>query len=415
MLLGFCQYAFISLSVLMADIPAYENPSFFLNPIIMNNAEMLSATSYLRKKKISTPLTQQERLFSIFFERDDEHFITIVGDKLVLKLPKSGFLLTRKENVVDYSLKVYNKTIAEIKKKIGISPPSGYYYCWFVTDRSRFTEFGDYEPEVAGVTIFARYIIMPFNQFDNSQVIKNLLVNQGNLLPEMRIQAYGTFETTFSHELIHAIFNSYIAYPNINKMPVWWDEAVAINLSLGSKRFLTSEYKGYQRLFDYIVQRYGAEMLYKYIRLSADMAEADKPLLMLFNLNGYRGLNDASLDWEKKKNRVTWVIIAFYLAFMVSMMGFYPLRYGMIAMLVALLLTIGYIALLMNYPILKTHRIDISQIIILLIGGIVIYLIPVKYLIKDFKGEIPEDEYLPDEEEHQGEVIEFKKEDIDER
>ncbi|MBN1234395.1 MAG: hypothetical protein JXA60_13660 [Candidatus Coatesbacteria bacterium] len=358
---------------------------FFKNPVLKSKDDIIIKINHLRNKSKKYKLENHEKLFLTFFEDNTKYRNIEASKHLYLKIPDQGFLLSTNNLAIRQANNVFKKTANKIRKSLSIEIPEGFFYVWFVFDKSNFESFGNFEKDVSGVTLYCRYIVLPYSHLTPGQVMKNIskstIINQAPLLLEMKNFDYSIFEETFSHELVHVFINSYLNN-KVNNLPLWWHESVAIHYSTGSKRFLTREYKMYKEIFNFLEERYGKKELENYIKLSLLNVDAEFPLKTQFNIDDYSSLTMLTEKWFLTKKLIILAIMIMYLLFISSLAGFINPKCGMILLIAAIVETALYLLFMGFVSSFYTQKeILLARIIIILLSLALIYFIPISYLL----------------------------------
>jgi hypothetical protein len=214
-----------------------------------------------------------------------------------------------------------------LREQIGLPPPPGYVFYLSYPSLAAMPEilqaiFAD--PDIAGVTVFTRYVAV----FDNQE-----LDSFNRLLLEQALPA------TISHELVHAYINASLGAERLQAMPRWFDEGLATYLS-GSevehsvvtpsatlRRGTSAEYEQFNLIFDYLESRLGRPALLKAIRqavLQADAAQLYRPL----KIEDDAALLALAQQWQagRVRTRLIWLAGVLVLGMALALGGWGALR-----------------------------------------------------------------------------------------
>jgi hypothetical protein len=191
--------------------------------------------------------------------------------------------------------------IVRLRDELDIPAPEGYIFVRIFSSRQVMPELVQraFEDEnVAGVTIFTRYIAM--------------LAEEKNARAEKILQAQA-LPLTLSHELVHAYVNTVLGEDDFLHLPRWYSEGLAIYFS-GSgieHRVVTpgfeivqtspAEYIGYRDNFRYLESQLGRDRLEALVSASL---EENKPELLYHDL-GIESEDDlvaARGTWLRRQN-----------------------------------------------------------------------------------------------------------------
>lgn len=192
--------------------------------------------------------------------------------------------------------------IWQIRDEADLPPPPGYVFVRTYDSRQSMPPpiqaiFAD--PQVAGVTIYTRYIAV-------------LDERQPSLQQELlRRQA---LPATVSHELIHAYVHSSMALEDLGRLPKWYNEGLAIYFSgSGENHTLmtpnsllvqttTAEYLLYKQNFDYLESRLGRERLLELVRRSIQERQPEL-LYQELEIENERYLEMLARGWRERQVR----------------------------------------------------------------------------------------------------------------
>jgi hypothetical protein len=192
--------------------------------------------------------------------------------------------------------------VQQLRDEAGLPPPPGYVFVRSYTSRQAMPPrlqaiFAD--PQVAGVTIYTRYIAV----LDERQPSLQQELLRRRVLPG-----------TVSHELIHAYIHSSISLEDLGRLPKWYNEGLAIYFSgSGENHTLltpnsilvqttTAEYLVYKRNFDYLEARLGRQRFLELIRRSVEERQPDL-LYTALDIPDERYLEMFARAWKQRQER----------------------------------------------------------------------------------------------------------------
>jgi hypothetical protein len=192
--------------------------------------------------------------------------------------------------------------VQQLRDEAGLPPPPGLIFVRTYSSRQSMPAriqaiFAD--PQVAGVTIYTRYIAV----LDERQTSLQQELLRRQVLP-----------ATVSHELIHAYIHSSISLEDLGRLPKWYNEGLAIYFSdSGENHTLmtpnsivvqttTAEYLVYKQNFDYLEARLGRQRLLQLIRRSVEERKPDL-LYQALDIEDERYLEMFARGWRQRQVR----------------------------------------------------------------------------------------------------------------
>ncbi len=192
--------------------------------------------------------------------------------------------------------------VIKIRDEAGIDAPDGYVFVRFYSSREAMPDLvrrAFESPEVAGVTIFSRYVAV--------------LAENKRTWPQRALQLQTLPETT-SHELIHTYVNSTLGQLK-SDIPPWFSEGLAIYFSGSETKHTivtpnftisnssTEDYQLYDTAFKFLEARHGRERLLELINLS--IQEADPSILYLdLDISDDQRLVSQARAWSQQRNNL---------------------------------------------------------------------------------------------------------------
>jgi hypothetical protein len=223
-----------------------------------------------------------------------EYFLIFAGG---YQTPPDGSQL----HLIDLALSE-DRGVQVLRDEAGLEPPPGYVFVRTYTSRSTMPDrvrqiFQN--PEVAGVTIYTRYIAV----LDEMQSTLQQELLRREALPR-----------TVSHELIHAYVHSVIPLEDLGRLPKWYNEGLAIYFSGSGENhtlvtpnsvllYTTSaEYQLYRDNFNYLENRLGRDQLLDLVRQSIEQVNPDR-LYEGMGIEDERYLQMFAQGWRQQQVR----------------------------------------------------------------------------------------------------------------
>jgi len=228
---------------------------------------------------------------------DTQRETVLLDDCLFLNFPP-GLRKDIKKEIINTAGKSYKEILKKWNSEIDVPIPAGFIFIkFFIVPETMHSQY-DLKPETRGVAFPCRYVAILLT-FDS----KDFLVREA-------------LKNTLSHELSHIFCYVTLGLQKISKLPTWFHEGVALELS-GERRIShitqdynqvniltiisTEEYKKYKRNFQFIKEKYGEDKLYEFIRES----------LLRGHTTGYSLdlLSSQSESWFKEKRNFEFFMI----------------------------------------------------------------------------------------------------------
>lgn len=293
-----------------AGTQKFEDCRIILEPLISGDitSEQLSNPILTSQSEIDARLDLFSDMYSCL--EDDANLLTGEEGERIRALLEyflifAGGLDTPSDETTLELVMLENSTdpaIIEIRDEAGIEPPEGFIFLRFYSSREAMPQLlrrAFISPEVAGVTIFSRYIAV--------------LAEDKKTWPQRALQLQTLPETT-SHELIHAFVNSTLAPMKVN-LPAWYSEGLAIYFS-GSEGIHTivtpnltitnsssEDYRQYDTTLKYLESRHGRERLLELINSS--IKESDPTILYRdLEINDDQQLLSQARAWSQGRNNL---------------------------------------------------------------------------------------------------------------
>ena len=193
--------------------------------------------------------------------------------------------------------------VMQMRDETGIKPPDGYIFVRFYSSREAMPDIvkrAFSKEGIVGVTIFMRYIaVLSTKESDWQQQAL-----QFQALPK-----------TISHELIHAYLNSFLGMKNLDALPKWYSEGLAIyysrsceNNTIVSPNFTISttspaNYKQYNLNFKYLETKLGRKHLLELIKQSIEKV-SPSILYQELHITDEQELASNALAWKTQQDNL---------------------------------------------------------------------------------------------------------------
>ena len=208
-------------------------------------------------------------------------------------------------DIVDLSV-VDDPAIQRIRDQAGVPAPPGYVFVRSYASREAMPlpirQIYE-ELNLAGVTMFTRYIAV--------------LDEKKSTWPERALQVQ-SLPRTISHELVHTYVNSNLGIDEINRLPTWYHEGLAIYFShSGENQAIITpnftlyttpppDYIQYDLNFKFLEANLGRELLFEKIRQSIADGEA-RILLEGLDIKNESELPGRALAWKAEQEQIRTV------------------------------------------------------------------------------------------------------------
>jgi hypothetical protein len=267
---------------------------------------------------------QSLRASSLFFLRfhldssDRTEYVTI-GKKLYVRMPRyetqfKNFLLSSMERLYD--------NVSLRWKELGFPIPEGFVYIWVVSDIEEMErEFGKKE-NARAFTLPCRYIVVPYSAiaYDLYRNMEKEALSKGanpaSFQERMNNFLEQDFNHSFAHELTHAFVASTLGLKGSNEIEKWFQEGIAIWMSQDNGALLTSEYKSYKSLFDYIRMKYGNARFRTFLQKTITAESANEGLQQGLSISSLVQLKQEAASWQTlikwMKAAIGVVILGFF-------------------------------------------------------------------------------------------------------
>jgi hypothetical protein len=307
-------------------IAQLTNPELYDEASVLDTIERnLSALRDIESLSQRDTFTQALRSASLFFlrfhlESSGEVEYGTIGKKLYIRMPKyepqfKSFLLNSLEKLYD--------TVTLRWKDLGYTPPAGFIYVWIVSDVAEMErKFGRAESARA-FTLPCRYIVVPYSAvpYDVYRNLQREAISKGTSLtvsnePLDQFLEHD-FNHSFAHELTHAFVDSTMGLKRSDELEKWFQEGIAIWMSRDNGALLSSEYKGYKNLFDYIRMKYGNEAFQAFLQKTIATSSVNEGLQYGLAISSPVQLRQQAASWERLLNRMKSALGAVLLIFFV--------------------------------------------------------------------------------------------------
>lgn len=215
----------------------------------------------------------------------------------ILNLPV-GLDAEMKKRIAGIARRSYDKVTREWNGRTALPVPSGYVLLKIFSSPEEMIDRYGLEAKTMGVAFPCRYIAAALR-----------LDQAGNLVRQ-------ELEHTLAHEFVHLFCYITLGFSRIGRLPLWFHEGVAMELS-GQTQIhhvvhdatgtfiltLTSpeDYLKYHRVFRFLGEKFGREMLGAFISrglITAELSVTEEKSLLL-----------QSEDWFRIKRSLEWLIL----------------------------------------------------------------------------------------------------------
>lgn len=221
----------------------------------------------------------------------------------------AGNFATPSQDTFAIDLATFDDPALVALQTAGLPAPEGYVFVRFYYSREAMPELirsSFTDESVRAVTLLTRYIAV--------------LAEQPVSREERDLQER-TLPATISHELVHAYVNSRLGIANLDKLPDWFHEGVAIHFS-GSgeyhaivtpdgsnvRAYATKEYLDYEINFRYLESRLETEEFNVAFREAVEQASID-PLLNAAGVKDYETLYSQAQTWHRNRTIIRGSIL----------------------------------------------------------------------------------------------------------
>ena len=291
--------------------------------------------------------------FSLQMPGREERDLVFSEPAFILNLP-TALAADIRESVAGIARRSYDRMSSIWHEKTGLPVPPGLLFIKIFASPQEMNRLYGLEDEVMGVAFPCRYIAAALR-----------LDQAGNLVrPEL--------ENVLSHEICHVFCYTALGFSRIGRLPLWFHEGVAMELSGqtqvhhvvqdSSGTFiltLTSpdDYVRYHRVFRFLREKFGPEMMGAFISkslITAELGGDEQKSLLLESEAWFRARRN--LEWlivlltaaasvlvyflAKSKKSLSSAVVALTGILVLSLTPYYAhsrLRYGIGAVLAALL------------------------------------------------------------------------------
>ncbi|MFZ2054472.1 MAG: hypothetical protein WAU81_09765 [Candidatus Aminicenantales bacterium] len=264
-----------------------------------------------------------------------------------------------KKRIAGIARRSYEKVTREWRDGTGLPVPPGHIFLKIFTSPEEMNRRYGLEAATMGVAFPCRFIAAA------------LRLDQAGSLVRQEL------ENTLAHEFVHVFCYTALGFSRIGRLPLWFHEGVAMELS-GQTQIhhvvqdatgtfiltLTSpeDYLKYHRVFRFLREKFGPEMLGAFISralITAELSGTEEKSLLLQSEDWFRAKRD--LEWLILLLTVVASLLAYKLArskkILISMavvltgllaLSFTPyyaysrLRYGIISLILGVLLYLAY-------------------------------------------------------------------------
>lgn len=170
---------------------------------------------------------------------------------------------------------------------------------------------------VGGVTYYCRYMLLPLSYVSTAAIAelsRNPGVDVAGTIRGWQAESYANLVNTFRHEMVHVHTNSVLgvpAYSDRTAFPTWFHEGTATYLAADPHAGLSEQYKEFQDLFFYLVQRHGVADLQAFYGEVIGGSSASAALGEVYDIEGRSELFERSARWHRLMDRaktVLWIV-----------------------------------------------------------------------------------------------------------
>jgi hypothetical protein len=235
--------------------------------------------------------------FSLQLPDHEERELIFDGAGFILNLP-THLDVDMKKRIAGIARRSYKKVSGEWRDRTGLPEPPGYIFLKIFASPDEMNSRYGLEATTMGVAFPCRYIAVALR-----------LDLAGRLVGQ-------ELENTLAHEIVHLFCYSVLGFSRIGRLPLWFHEGVAMELSGQTQVHhvvqdargtfiltLTSpeDYLKYHRVFRFLKEKFGREMLGAFISralITAELSGIEEKSLLL-----------QSEDWFRTKRNLEWLIL----------------------------------------------------------------------------------------------------------
>jgi hypothetical protein len=241
------------------------------------------------------------------FTKDTEaREIIFIGDRLIINLPRE-LDQSSKHRVKTIIEEKHEATMKKWKARVNLPLSPGFIFVKLYERRDEMARDYQLGPETAGVAFPCRYIAiaLPYPDEQLWGRMKQFFIQE-------------EFKQTVAHEFVHSFCHTAVGFQHARDLPRWFQEGFALYFS-GERRLRTAiegpggvtirdvgsteEYQEFKGLFQFILEKYGEEVLYAFVKTSLREHSVDKALAEVLHLSGKAGLVAAAADWSGEKRK----------------------------------------------------------------------------------------------------------------
>jgi len=268
--------------------------------------------------------------FSLQIPNHEQRELNFDQAGIILNLPAT-LDADMKKRIAGIARRSYERVTREWRHGTGLPVPPGYIFLKIFASPDEMNNRYGLEVTTMGVAFPCRYIAAALR-----------LDLAGNLVRQ-------ELENTLAHEIVHLFCYTVLGFSRIGRLPLWFHEGVAMELS-GQTQIhhvvqdatgtfiltLTSpeDYLKYHRVFRFLREKFGREMLGAFISralITAELSGTEEKSLLF-----------QSEDWFRAKRNLEWLILL--LTVVTSLLAFKLARSKKILVSMAVVLT-GFLAL----------------------------------------------------------------------
>jgi hypothetical protein len=238
--------------------------------------------------------------------------LIFAGDHLAVQVPVDLDQLSR-QKVYQRIEEAHANMVAQWRAKMKLDLPPGFIFIKVYASREQMASDYKLGPETAGVAFPCRFIAVALSS-QESRIwgrVKPYFVGE-------------EFQQTVAHELVHCFCFMTLGYLRAGTLPRWFMEGFALQFS-GERRVRTAvegpggltirdfdtteEYREFKQLFQFVLEKYGADRLYDFARISLVEGSVERALPQALDLASEPALTGASVSWRREKERLQWKLI----------------------------------------------------------------------------------------------------------
>lgn len=256
--------------------------------------------------RLKAKLEVATRLLTRFLDFARGGQLIFLGEQLAIQIPGQLSPDSRRQ-----ALQRIQDAHARMRRKwqtqLQLDLPPGLLFVKLYTSREQMARDYGLGPEAAGVAFPCRYIAVALPGVERP------------VWRRMRQYIVGEeFQQTAAHELIHSFCFITLGYHRAGRLPRWFMEGLALDLS-GQRRVRTAlegpggwvirdvestqEYQEFKQLFRFVRHRYGPARLYEFARMSLQQGSVDQSLPDILNLANETAFIGAAVSWYRDKER----------------------------------------------------------------------------------------------------------------